>query len=275
MTNGKRIPQGAGARIEFMLAVPYRRILAGMLAASVVLSLAACAPERPPGPSASPSASTPASLPAPVTKVKSFFDKSRYSIDDPLSQWVINDKLRPLNPINYAPPDLVVTPVKHLSAPLMRPPAADAMVQMFAAAAAEGAGQLQIQNSYRSYSTQLSLHQTLVNQLGKAAADAQSARAGYSEHQTGWTADVAAYPSKCNIQECFGTTPQGEWIAANAWRFGFVIRYPQGKQQITGYIYEPWHVRWVGTYLSTELHNTGVLTLEEFFGLPPAPDYAP
>lgn len=251
----------------------HRRIISVLVAASVILGLAACAPERVIVPSPSPSASSPAALPAPVEKVKSFFDKSRYSIDNPLSQWVINDKLRPLNPIDYAPPDMVSAPVKHISAPLMRPAAAAAMVAMFAAASAEGAGDMQIQNSYRSYSTQLSVHARLVSQLGKAKADAQSARAGYSEHQTGWTADVAAYPSKCNIQECFGTTPQGKWLAANAWKYGFVIRYPQGKQQITGYIYEPWHVRWVGTYLSTEMHNTGITTLEEFFGLPAAPNY--
>lgn len=256
-----------------MLFAPTRRILAVVAVASAALVLAACAPERLPAESPSPSAS--AQLPAPVQKTKSFFDKGRYSIDDPLSPWVVNDKLRPLNPIDYAPPDMVSAPVKHISSPLMRPDAAAALVEMFAAASAEGAGELQVQNSYRSYSTQVSLHQTLVNQLGEAKADAQSARAGYSEHQTGWTADVAAYPSYCNIQECFGTTPQGQWLAANAWRFGFVIRYPSGKQQVTGYIYEPWHVRWVGTYLSTEMHDTGIETLEEFFGLPPAPDYAP
>jgi D-alanyl-D-alanine carboxypeptidase len=252
-----------------------RRILAGLVAASVLLGAAACAPERAPTGGPSSSAGPSAALPAPVQKTKSFFDKTRYSLDDPLSLWVINDKLRPLNPIDYAPPDLVSAPVKHISAPLMRPNAAKALVKMFAAAKAEGAGELQVQNTYRSYSTQESTHHYWVNQLGTPGADAQSARAGFSEHQTGWTADVAAYPSKCDIQECFGETPQGKWVAANAWRYGFVIRYPKGKKDITGYIYEPWHIRYVGTYLSTELHETGIETLEEFFGLPPAPDYAP
>lgn len=254
-----------------MLSARSRRIIAGMMAASVVATLAACAPERVPAPSPSPS--TTAVLPAPVQKIKSFFNKSLYSLDDPLSLWVINDKLRPLNPIDYAPPDMVSAAVRYISAPLMRPDAAAAIVEMFAAASAEGAGELQIQNSYRSYSTQVSVHNSWVNQLGQAGADAQSARPGYSEHQTGWTADVASYPSTCNIQECFGQTPQGSWLAANAWRFGFVIRYPQGKTDVTGYIYEPWHIRYVGTYLSTEMHNTGIETLEEFFGLPAAPDY--
>ncbi|MBX3091678.1 MAG: M15 family metallopeptidase [Cryobacterium sp.] len=256
-----------------MFSTASRRVISGILAAAVIVGLAACAPERVPTASPSPSPSVTA-LPAPVDKVKSFFDKTKYSLDDPKSVWVINDKLRPLNPINYAPPDMVVAPVKHISTPLMRPAAAAAITKMFAASAAEGGGEMQIQNSYRSYSTQVNTHQYWVNQLGDKGADAQSARAGYSEHQTGWTADVASYPSKCDIQECFATTPQGKWLAANAWRFGFVIRYPKGKQAITGYIYEPWHIRYVGTYLSTEMHNTGILTLEEFFGLPPAPDYA-
>lgn len=197
-----------------MLLAPSRRAIGVVLAASVALVLAGCAPERVPVESPSPSAA--AQLPAPAQKVKSFFDKNRYSIDDPLSLWVVNDKLRPLNPIDYAPPDMVAAPVRHISAPLMRPDAAAAIVELFAASAAEGAGEMQVQNSYRSYSTQVSTHQYWVNQLGEVGADAQSARAGYSEHQTGWTADVAAYPSKCNIQQCFGETPQGVWLAANA-----------------------------------------------------------
>jgi zinc D-Ala-D-Ala carboxypeptidase len=256
-----------------MPAVSPRRLTSGVIVIAVVISLAACAPERTPTVGESPTP-TVSALPTPVEKVKSFFDKTRYSLDDPKSIWVINDKLRPLNPIDYAPSGMVSAPVKHISTPLMLPEAAAAITKMFAAAAAEGAGEMQIQNSYRSYSTQLNTHAYWVNQLGTAGADAQSARAGYSEHQTGWTADVAAYPSKCNIQECFGQTPQGIWLAANAWRYGFVIRYPQGKTDITGYIYEPWHIRYVGTYLSTEMHTTGIETLEEFFGLPPAPDYA-
>lgn len=256
-----------------MSAALSRRILACALAASVVVGLAACAPERAVEPSTTPSASAPAALPAPVEKVKSFFDKHRYSIDDPLSIWAINDKIRPLNPLDYVPPDLVTPDVHYISSPLMRKAAADAIKTLFAASAAEGAGELQIQNAYRSFAVQTSIHDRLVAQLGKEKAQAQSARPGYSEHQTGLSADVVGRPAVCAIQQCFGKTPQGIWLAKNAWRFGFVIRYPEGKQSVTGYIYEPWHIRYVGTYLSTELHNTGIETLEEFFDLPPAPDY--
>lgn len=258
-----------------MPAVAYRTLFAGALAVSVVLGLGACAPERMPVPSPSPSVTTKAELPAPIEKVKSFFDKGRYSLDDPTSLWVVNDKLRPLNPKNYVPPDMVDAPVRYIYEPLMRPAAAAAMAQLFAASEAEGGGTMQIQNSYRSFQSQTSNYNRELAARGQAAADSDTARPGYSEHQTGWTADVAAYPSKCDIQECFGATPQGIWLAANAWRFGYVIRYPQGKTAITGYVYEPWHIRYVGVDLSTEMHNTGILTLEEFFGLPPAPNYAP
>jgi D-alanyl-D-alanine carboxypeptidase len=146
---------------------------------------------------------------------------------------------------------------------------------VFAASVAEGAGPMQIQNAHRSFAVQTTVHNRLVAQLGKEKAQAQSARPGYSEHQTGLTADVVGIPAVCSIAQCFGTTAQGTWLAANAWRFGFVIRYPEGKQQVTGYIYEPWHIRYVGVALATEMHETSVATLEEFFGLPPAPDYAP
>jgi Tol biopolymer transport system component len=65
----------------------------------------------------------------------------------------------------------------------------------------------------------------------------------------------------------------GQWLAANAWQYGFLLRYPSGLTPITGYAFEPWHYRFIGTELAAEMHLTGVQTLEEFFGLPAAPDY--
>jgi D-alanyl-D-alanine carboxypeptidase len=85
--------------------------------------------------------------------------------------------------------------------------------------------------------------------------------------------DISAKPLNCALQICFGQTPQGQWLAAHAHEYGFVIRYPDGKTDVTGYQYEPWHVRYVGVELATEMHDTGVSTLEEFFGWPPAPNY--
>jgi D-alanyl-D-alanine carboxypeptidase len=227
-------------------------------------------------PSASPSASAkPSPTPSP-SPTKPAFDKSALSIDDPTSIWVVVNKLRPLQPANYAP--AVVLPNAHhiatAASSSMRPEAAAALEQMFAAATAEGAGTMQIQNAYRSFTVQTNTHNSQVAKLGQAKADIISARPGYSEHQTGLAVDIAALPSKCDIAACFGQTPQGEWLAANAYRYGFILRYPADKQAITGYVFEPWHFRYVGIPLATEMRNTGISTLEEFFGLPAAPNYA-
>ena len=113
----------------------------------------------------------------------------------------------------------------------------------------------------------------MVSSLGKDKADAQSARPGHSEHQTGLAADLASLPSTCELAQCFATTPQGMWLAANSWRFGYILRYPSDKTAVTGYIFEPWHYRYVGVELATEMHEKGISTMEEFFELPPAPDY--
>ena len=267
-----RVPPCAAAIIMIMLSVRARRLAVAAFAAVVAIGVAGCAPDRvPPTPTKTPTTSV---SPTPTVPPEPVFDKKLYSVDDPTIIWVVNDKVRPLNPINYAPPDLVTPKVHFISSPLMRVEAAAAIEKLFAASAAEGAGQMQIQNAYRSFSVQTKVHSRLVAQLGKEKAQAQSARPGYSEHQTGLTADVVGLPAVCSISACFGETAQGKWLAANAWRFGFVIRYPEGKQQITGYIYEPWHIRYVGVELATQLHETGVETLEEFFDLPAAPDYA-
>ena len=99
-------------------------------------------------------------------------------------------------------------------------------------------------------------------------ADQQSARPGYSEHQTGFAADVGPVSQNCALQQCFGDTPEGKWLAANAYKYGFIIRYAADDQDITGYEAEPWHIRYVGTELSTQMHTTGIKTLEQFFNVP-------
>jgi D-alanyl-D-alanine carboxypeptidase len=157
----------------------------------------------------------------------------------------------------------------------MRQVASDAVVAMFAAFTAESGGlEMQSQSAYRSFGSQQSVYAGWVSSLGQDAADLTSARPGYSEHQTGLAMDVSASPANCSLDQCFADTPQGQWLAANGWRFGFIVRYPNGKTDITGYEYEPWHMRYVGVELATEMHDTGIQTLEEFFGLPAAPTYA-
>ncbi|HEY8588920.1 MAG TPA: M15 family metallopeptidase, partial [Naasia sp.] len=131
-----------------------------------------------------------------------------------------------------------------------------------AAARAEARLALASNSAYRSYATQVGLYDP---------SNPLIAPPGTSEHQTGLAMDIGAESGTCSLNVCFATTPEGRWLAANAWRFGFVLRFPDGMEGITGYPFEPWHYRYVGTELAAELNATGVRTLEEFFGLPPAP----
>lgn len=119
-----------------------------------------------------------------------------------------------------------------------------------------------IQSGYRSYSLQESLYNKYVNRDGKLVADTYSARPGYSEHQTGLAFDLNS------ISDDFQYTSEGKWINENAWRYGFILRYPKSKESITGYKYESWHLRYVGEDLATKLYNNGDwITLEEHFNL--------
>ena len=132
---------------------------------------------------------------------------------------------------------------------------------MKAAANAEGVD-FSIFSGYRSYSNQKSTYQGWVNKDGQAAADTYSARPGHSEHQSGLAADINGYGAR--FDESIAT----EWMAKNAYKYGFILRYPQGKQSITGYVYESWHFRYVGVDLATKLYNGGNwITLEEYFGI--------
>jgi D-alanyl-D-alanine carboxypeptidase len=259
-----------------------RWLLVGLTAAAVVSAVAIIAVSAYSGREsdnfAAPTSTPPTSVPvAPMPSEASVqpFDKTRLSIDDPASIWVVSDKLRPLVPADYVPADLVAVPVPYVNAPELRAEASAAVVAMFAEFQAETGLQMQSQSAYRSYSTQVKVYNGWVAKLGQAQADIQSARPGFSEHQTGLALDISALPAKCSLDACFADTPQGQWLAANAWKFGYLLRYPADKTAITGFTFEPWHYRYIGVELATEMHDTGVTTLEEFFGLPAAPDYAP
>ena len=192
------------------------------------------------------------------------FDRAARSLDDPTSIWVVVNKLRPLNPQDYEPSDLVEVPVEFTNEPLLRREASDAVLAMFQAAFEEAGLELASNSAYRSYSAQENVYD---------GDDLTTARPGYSEHQTGLTIDIGPLSGECSLNECFGETPEGIWLRDNSWRFGFILRYPADKTAVTGYSFEPWHFRYVGVELATELRETGFTTLEEFFGLPPAPDY--
>lgn len=205
------------------------------------------------------------------------FDKTQFSLDDPTSPWVVANKQRPLNPLDYAPSDLTVPNVslKYESGAMeteLRAEAATAMQDLFAGAKEAGRPLIFV-SGYRSYSYQNGLFNHYVNTQGLETALNQSARPGHSEHQTGWAGDVGALSRECEIEKCFGEMAEGQWVAANAYKYGFIVRYPQGLTGTTGYDYEPWHLRYVGKALAAEMQHSGVLTMEDFFDLPAAPEY--
>lgn len=122
-------------------------------------------------------------------------------------------------------------------------------------------------SSFRSYDYQKGLYDKYVARDGKAKADRYSARPGYSEHQTGLAFDVGEVGREdIWLTSEFGETPAGKWLAANAHRYGFILRYPKGKEEITGFMYESWHFRYLGVELATKVYESG-LTLEEYLGV--------
>ncbi|KAA1037712.1 M15 family metallopeptidase [Macrococcus equipercicus] len=145
-------------------------------------------------------------------------------------------------------------------------PAAKQAVERLMAAGNSGGLQFVIRSGYRSYSEQQHLYTEYVARDGQQAADQYSARPGHSEHQTGLTFDIGSVASVNDFTVSFGDTPEGAWLQQHAHDYGFIVRYPEGKTFITGYQYEPWHVRYVGTALASELYKNNE-TLEEYLGL--------
>ena len=121
---------------------------------------------------------------------------------------------------------------------------------------------LWLSSGFRSYNDQKSIYNNYVARDGQAAADTYSARPGYSEHQTGLAFDLNT------ISDAFADTPEGKWVAENCHKYGLILRYPKGKDSITGYKYESWHLRYLGGDLPSKLYNNGDwITLEEYFGI--------
>lgn len=190
------------------------------------------------------------------------------SIDDPTSLWVIANKQRPL-PYNYRP-SLTIPHIRlqqSLAAESMQVSsvAAPDLERMFQSMQHAGLQPVLV-SGFRSAPTQKQLYENYVAQYGQAEADRFSARPGTSEHQTGLAIDVGRVGDTCTLDACFGTTAEGLWLAAHAHEYGFIVRYPDGKEHITGYKYEPWHLRYVGGELATTLFSSGK-TMEEHFNL--------
>ena len=201
----------------------------------------------------------------------------RLTIDSANQPLVVVNKLRALEPIDFAPPILTVMPssesLDNSRELVLAPSAAHALVLMAEQMHAEGYGQLFVNSAYRTYDYQVELFESKTRQYGLAGALVRSAKAGHSEHQTGLAVDVSVPAQGCAIMTCFGETVGGKWVAANSWRFGFIVRYEEETTAITGYSYEPWHLRFVGEELAAEYSKNGIHTLEEFWSLPSAEFY--
>ncbi len=259
------LPDGR-RRFSHEAVVARRVLLAGVLAAGVgggvVVSrlsgddaeVVPAAGAAAPAPEAAPSAA-PVAVDGP----------SRTAADSP---WVVVNKQHPLDPRDYAPP-LAVVDGKEVAAVI-----APDLRSLLQDARRDGVD-LSVTSGYRSFQRQTSVHDSAVARDGLESAESVSARPGYSEHQTGLAVDFGGRTQPgCLLKNCFGQTPESEWLRAHAGRYGFLLRYPEGATATTGYDPEPWHWRWVGTDLVQRVAERGTATLEEFFGISGGAAYA-
>ena len=196
-----------------------------------------------------------------------FTSEGKHILGNPYDQLAIINKENTL-PSDYEPDDLVVPDVRFpftedLPKKKMRKVAADALEKLFAAADKDGI-KLYAQSGYRSYETQETLFANYVQRDGEEAANKYSARPGESEHQSGLTMDVTSEAVNYELTVEFGETKEGKWLQEHAADYGFIIRYPKGKEEITKYQYEPWHIRYVGKKAAKAIMENNI-TLEEYF----------
>lgn len=200
--------------------------------------------------------------------VKSNFYSDIVTVTKPDSLHVLVNKNFRL-PENYIPSDLVkvdvplYNPSSSNEANYLREEAAVALKDMFVAAKAQHGYKLIARSGYRSYKTQVSLYRNYVQTRGQLYADAFSARAGHSEHQTGLTMDITSESVSSGLSATFGVSKEGSWVAKHAHEFGFIIRYPEGRIKEVGYEYEPWHLRYVGVEAATEIYQNDLI-LEDY-----------
>ncbi|HFI0135846.1 TPA: LD-carboxypeptidase LdcB/DacB [Streptococcus suis] len=180
------------------------------------------------------------------TNTNASYNGSYYSVQGKFGEVIIANKKHPLS-ADYAPGE--------------DPQALAAFQNLIADMQAKGFDVSNNYSGFRSYETQANLYQSYVEQDGQAEADTYSARPGYSEHQTGLAFDLL--DSSGNLLE---EPTASQWLAENAHHYGFIVRYLPGKEYSTGYMAEPWHVRYIGQE-ATDIYNSG-LTLEEYFGVP-------
>lgn len=175
-------------------------------------------------------------------------------------------------PEDFKPNDLVYPDVKFIFSEkvekrMLRKEAAEALERLFDSAEGDGIFLAGV-SAYRSHETQKKLFDRYVKRDGYEKARTYSALPGTSEHETGLAVDLTSGDGSCAAADCFGETEEAAWLAEHAADFGFIVRYPKGKDDITGYQYEPWHLRYVGEALAGELADSG-LTLEEYYDAVP------
>lgn len=185
-------------------------------------------------------------------------------IQDPSELLVLVNKNYQLSP-DYVPNDLVLPQVQMITASennYLRQEAATALEEMFQAASTDDI-ELYARSGYRSYQTQTYLYENYVASSGQEQADTYSARPGHSEHQTGLAVDVTSTSVGFQLDDQFDLSPEGEWITHHAHEYGFIIRFQKGKETLTGFQYEPWHLRYVGKEVAQEITENNWL-LEDY-----------
>ncbi len=234
-----------------------------------LLALTACGGKAQPAQPQPQPAAEPATEPAIDVKPEPVNEKSYWEehiLGDPLLQLV--NKTHPLDE-DYWPDDMVtverhVEGVGNADTHKMREVAADALNEMFDAAEEEGI-YLRMRTGFRSYKYQESLFASYAERNGEEAANRFSARAGQSEHQSGLCCDVGGKSEGYALSYKFGETPEGKWVKEHCAEYGFIIRYPEEAEWITGYVFEPWHIRYVGVEHAKAITEQGI-TLEEYLG---------
>lgn len=183
-------------------------------------------------------------------------------IEDPSDPLVLVNKYFQL-PNDYVPADLILLPTSYAREDRYLTVDTKAAFEEMLSAMQSAGMDMFVSSAYRSYDYQTTLYNNYKNRDGKEKADTYSARPGHSEHQLGTALDVARYGE--GITD-FGGTPESEWVKKNAHLYGFIIRYSEGSQEITGYVEEAWHLRYVGVELASLLKNMGI-TLDEYYAL--------
>lgn len=177
---------------------------------------------------------------------------------------------------DFEPEDLRIPKVKFpfeedLEKKYLRNQAAQELEKMFKAAIDEADLHLFGISGYRSYGNQENIYNNKLASSSKEEADRLVSIPGHSEHQTGLAMDISAESVHFTLEESFGQSEEGIWVRDNAHRFGYIIRYPKGKESITGYSFEPWHIRYVGVENATAIYNNN-MTLEEYLNKIPVID---